>query len=108
MNGYRAFCFGLHGTRIPDVPTGDLEARWSFSSTGATPRIAIAALAIPTIDADRHGSVNSYAITSAAGVVTAVSNDRSGRIRNAKPAPSSKRQSEPANGRVQLPVRSIR
>jgi len=25
MNGYRAFCFALHGTRIPDVPTGVLE-----------------------------------------------------------------------------------
>jgi hypothetical protein len=42
------------------------------------------------------------------GAVAVVSNGRSGRIRNARPAPSSKRQIEPANGRVQLPVRSIR
>ena len=50
-----------------------------------------------------------HAATGAAtGAVMSASNGRSGRIRNARPAPSSKRQIEPANGRVQLPVRSIR
>src|SRR5258705_5387021 len=39
---------------------------------------------------------------------TVGSNGRSGCIRNARPAPINKRQIEPANGNVQLPVRSIR
>ena len=38
----------------------------------------------------------------------AASNGRSGCMRNASPAPSNNRPIEPANGQVQLPVRSIR
>src|SRR5262245_17850524 len=47
-----------------------------------------------------------YSITSLAEL--GASNGRSGRMRKARPAPSNKRQIEPANGNVQLPVRSIR
>jgi hypothetical protein len=48
------------------------------------------------------------AATGASPAFTAISNGRSGRIRNARPAPSSKRAIEIENGRVQLPVRSIK
>jgi hypothetical protein len=42
------------------------------------------------------------------GAIVLSANGLSGRIRNARPAPTNKRQIEPANGRVQLPVKSIR